>query len=120
MTPTDHELNKLLADVAGVPIKEHWEDGPDGEREGWVYLKQRDARHEIWPWWEPLHDHNQMALVEEGLKKERYRFSVSWDMTCYMSYLESEEGVVIRRPAPTKLYALALAIWGLYQQKETL
>jgi len=78
-----HALEKLLADVVGLETKPHQEDGPDGIREGWVYLKRRDSRHETWLWWEPFTDANQMRSVLQAV--------LAKGATVIMSYSGQEE-----------------------------
>ena len=65
---TDHDINKLLAEVAGVEVETHKDTG-----ESWVVSEEHGFTHI----WTPLTDHNQMALVEAGLLKRNIGYNIS-------------------------------------------
>lgn len=69
---TDHELNKLLAEVAGVNVV-----GMTSENlPVWACISdQDDKRFNVWT---PLHNHHQMALVKAGLREQGFGYHVSY------------------------------------------
>ena len=68
-TPSDHDINKLLADVAGVCIV--WSEISNG----WYLPSYADIDR---PEWTPLTNHDQMALVKAGLQ---CNYSISVEKT---------------------------------------
>ena len=63
MEPTDHELNKLLADVVGVEVVE--EKLSDGKI--WAIYNTEGSIDDVWV---PLIDHNQMAQIKACLREK--------------------------------------------------
>lgn len=67
----DHDINKLLAEVVGMGVIEHaYEDN--------FVVWKTYCEGEKGCEWDPLHDHNQMALVKAGL---RCNYTISVDIT---------------------------------------
>jgi len=84
---TDHELNKLLAEVAGVEVLErtivdNQAPLPRTTELGlptkiaWL-LPEEDQGSTRFREWTPLTDHNQMALVKAGLREQRWGYMVT-------------------------------------------
>lgn len=85
---TDHDLNKLLAETAGVKVFETgqnfnciWNMQPDPD-EGEYFFAACET-------WTPLTDHNQMALVKAGLREQDISHSSTWeDLSYYVVCLD--------------------------------
>jgi len=86
---TDCELNKVLAEVAGVVT---WEDSAPRFTAvpGRLLCQPGVGRHT--GIWNPLTDHNQMALVKAGLRKQGWYYSQQyWHNTkFYEAWLSRE------------------------------
>lgn len=71
---SDHEINKVLAEVAGVDID--WYEQTGGE--WWIVKIRHKGSNELGDRWEPLVNHNQFALVEAALREQGYDYVVDW------------------------------------------
>lgn len=68
MVPTDRELERVLAEVAGVEVRER--DGTWFKRVVFGGVSHGGVEHTGEHWmdeWTPLTDHNQMAMVKAGV-----------------------------------------------------
>lgn len=70
---TDHELDKLLAEVAGVEVSE--ETTLNGVTCWAIY--NGDELEDVWT---PRTDANDMELVKAGLRKKGYGYHVVYDL----------------------------------------
>lgn len=82
MSLSDHDLNKLLAEVAGVEVLD---DPP-------TRLWMANGYGGCGAPWTPLTDHGYMALVKAGLRKQGYEWLSNWDAD-----LQTYEGEVNKR-----------------------
>lgn len=118
--PDTHELNQVMAEVAGKEIKKHVEGNPNGPeiRSGWVDLRRRSQYGEHWDWWSPCTDHNQMALVKVKLREIGCCYKVKWcNNLMAIGYREIHMAEVVCPPGrvfmtqhESELIALALAV----------
>jgi hypothetical protein len=105
---TDHQINKILAAVAGVDVWNH-----------------HDIRTSLDVWtdgyrlWTPLTDHNQMALVKAGLREQNVGHAIVDRGSFYhvtLWRLPSIEGDPLAvETGPDELRAFALAVWDMRQ-----
>ena len=112
--PSDHDLNRVLADVAGETVKERFtEDGSPF----WIFYKDGEGI-EIW---EPMVDANQSMLAEQGLLKKGWGITVDMDPTLasaakiYKLLPGKDYHTVFRGIDPDKLRAFALAVYAMKQ-----
>ena len=87
---TDDELNKLLADVAGVKVA--WVE----ETANWHAHWQVEHQGELCEEWNPLEDHNQIAQVKAGLREQRLDYDITWDSRahhCWISAVDDQRGL---------------------------
>ena len=107
--PSDRELIHYLATLAGVYI---WE--ASGKR----------FRASQTPWlrspgkvWNPLKDHNQMALVKAGLRKQDISHSSTWEDLSYyvvcLDWVVGDESQEVCHKDVDELRAFALACWKM-------
>ena len=118
---TDHELNKLLAEVAGVSLYkinhgDPWlvaEDAVDPITNDWT-LGLVSGKP-----WTPLTDHNQMALVKAALKEQGYDYGSDYfhKYQDFHGYIYKEQGdtfdppiLFIRGHGTDELRAFAMAV----------
>lgn len=108
--PTSHDLNKCLADVAGVECEEV--DSDDCPLSLWVveYDKLRLKQQ-----WTPTTDHNQMALVKAALREQGYRYEIEWEWgrSHKVTIRDKNEDVINIYRNPDELMAFALAVWEM-------
>ena len=102
---TDHELDKLLADVAGY-TEENGTLFIDGE---YIALISREHGHLRWT---PLTDHNQIYLVETGLSKKGFTIMLKfWAISGeYTVELDDHAGHIYCAGHKDKLRTIGLAV----------
>lgn len=107
--PTDKELNRVLADVAGISVE--WST----RFRAWFYKKDDYRGLE----WYPLTDANHMQLVKAGLTKE-HGFTIHYiEMRGKYECRIWKDGVILSESIDaSELRAIALAVYAM--KKDTM
>ena len=104
--PTDHELNAVLARVAGVQVRPA-DYAPDRT---WVIASNGFGR------WDPLHDANQMEMAEAWLRENEWEYITGWSRQGSNHWAELRNTKkAFWSCDPDKKRAFALAIWQMEQ-----
>ena len=117
MTPTDHELNECLAEVAGERIA--WVEERNSYSEHWSCVEMAGEEEALTVEWDALTDAKQMQLVKAGLQQQGKRWRVTYDGTGYRAEIWNPSPLMNSSNAweckdiKDELRALALARWGM-------
>ena len=98
---TDPELDKLLADVAGVVLQNGYAVGC-GDIVFGEFVE-----------WKPMLNHNQMSLVKAGLREQGYGYDETWwmdDKNFYVCIYDGEKGKHYKGEGADELRAWAMAV----------
>lgn len=112
--PDDHTLNACLARVIGKVVTLCWNE--ETKKNEIPYYAAATRK------WDPLHDANQMELVEAWLRENGYEFGSAWSQGdgYYTAHVlldpnPTKDPKILYRTAmdPDKKRAFALAVWEL-------
>jgi hypothetical protein len=104
-SPTDHDLNKLLADVAGVNVCERRYD------DDFAYW-HLTCEGEVGDEWNPLEDANQMMVVKREMSVE-YLISFAKEQYTVFLYHPKTKAFGNSSHPTEELRAVGLAIWAM-------
>lgn len=119
--PTDHELNEVLARVAGVELIEQATGPTNLSWYYWVVDDEDEWPEGEWVKWNPLHDANQIELVKCALRNKEIFYSMQYvpmrGKHCYR-LISADNMVITEKEDSSELRAFALTVYEMEQERK--